>query len=226
MSKRGSIVIIAITLLAGILVFSWWNFSADSNKSDTAKNEQPKSIFSDGERNRNKPNRNRPQRMEREIGNDRNEDVLKALDEKTKMSDARAMLMDVVKDSSAKLSSRLEAFGHFKNLWENPKPDDKYTKELIGLIADSSTPRELLDEINSESLNIDDATKLHLQLAFARYQEGELSDDAIEVLEMFVEPENDPGRDWQAWEQLIKDYIKKEQQSEPAPAAPENATEQ
>lgn len=224
MSKRGSIVIIAISLLAAILVFSWWKYSSGGSTSTASDSSKPRSVFSDVERSRDKANRNKPQRQEREVGNDRNEDVLKALDQKTEMSDARALLMDVVKDNSAKLSSRLEAFGHFKNLWENPTPEDKYTKELIGLIADTSTPRELLEEINSESLNIDDATKLHLQLAFARHTEGDLSDEAVELLQMYVEPENDPGRDWQAWEKLLKDYLKKQQDAEKsAPAETEGA---
>ncbi|HHY86600.1 MAG TPA: hypothetical protein GYA07_13860 [Verrucomicrobia bacterium] len=89
---------------------------------------------------------------------------------------------------------------HLSNLVE----DENY-EPLATLLRDSTLPEEVLDELMSDLLNRPDSAKLPLFLELARNPQHPKSEEARELLELYLD--DDYGEDWAKWEQAVRNWL-------------------
>ncbi len=96
---------------------------------------------------------------------------------------------------------QVEAAQHLSNLL----PDEQYPA-LAQTLTNAHTPEAVLDVLMTDVLNRPNPIKLSTLLDVARTPEHPKSEEARDVLEVFVD--EDYGTNWDAWETAVKKWLK------------------
>ena len=96
-----------------------------------------------------------------------------------------------------------EVARHLSNLVE----DENYA-QLGKLALDPKLPEEVLDTLLADLLNRPNATKLPAFLDIAFTPDHPKAEEAREILELYLEPEEDMPRDKAVWQKKMNDWLK------------------
>ncbi len=97
---------------------------------------------------------------------------------------------------------RQDAMGHILNL----VPDEGFAP--VGkILLNPKTPVEISDDIMNDMGNRPGVIRMPLILQVARMPDHPKAAEAKELLELYIEPEEDPGNDWNKWEEAMKKYL-------------------
>ena len=97
---------------------------------------------------------------------------------------------------------RQDAIGHILNL----VPDEGFAP--VGkILLNPKTPVEISDDIMNDMGNRPGVIRMPLILQVARTPDHPKAAEAKELLELYIEPEEDPGNDWNKWEEAMKKYL-------------------
>ena len=106
--------------------------------------------------------------------------------------------------------AQVEVAQHLSNLLA----DDRYP-ELAKTFTNPKTSEEVLEVLMTDVLNRGNALKLPTLLEVARTEGHPKSEEARDVLEVFVD--ENYGTDWAKWEKAIQDWLKENPDEEPEP---------
>ena len=109
-------------------------------------------------------------------------------------------LLSLAKDPKVDEDVRLDALEHSLNLTE-----DEEFGEVLPLLTDKSVPVDMLDSALTDLYNRGDRVKLESVLEVAKVPEHPLHEDAIELLEFYVD--ENYGDDWDAWGTAVNTYF-------------------
>ena len=98
-----------------------------------------------------------------------------------------------------------EVAGHLSNL----VADEDYTPLGLGkLLTNASLPEPVLDVLMGDILNRPNAVKLPVLLEVARTPQHPDAGEAKDLLELFLDPEQDYGNDWTRWQAKMETWLK------------------
>jgi len=109
-------------------------------------------------------------------------------------------LLSLAKDPNVDETVRLDALEHSLNL-----TDDEEFGEVLPILTDTSAPVEMLDSALTDLYNRGDRVKLESVLEVAKIPDHPLHEDAIELLEFYVD--ENYGDDWDAWGTAVNTYF-------------------
>src|SRR5262245_49846277 len=98
-----------------------------------------------------------------------------------------------------------EVAQHLSNL----VADEEYTPLGLGkLLTNASLPESVLDVLMGDILNRPNSTKLPILLEVARTPQHPDAEEAKDLLELFLDPEQDYGTDWTKWQAKMDTWLK------------------
>lgn len=95
-----------------------------------------------------------------------------------------------------------DGIGHILNL----APDEGFAP--VGkILLNPKTPEGIADDIMTDMGNRAGVIRMPLLLQVAKMANHPKAAEAKELLELYIEPEEDPGDDWDKWEKEMKKYL-------------------
>lgn len=99
-------------------------------------------------------------------------------------------------------AAQKDAIEHILNL----VPDEGFAP--VGkILLNPKTPVEISDDIMNDMGNRPGIIRMPLILEVAKTPDHPKAAEAKELLELYIEPEEDPGNDWDKWETAMKKYL-------------------
>ena len=99
-------------------------------------------------------------------------------------------------------TAQKDAIEHILNL----VPDEGFAP--VGkILLNPRTPVEISDDIMNDMGNRPGVIRMPLILEVAKTPDHPKAAEAKELLELYIEPEEDPGNDWAKWETAMKKYL-------------------
>lgn len=124
------------------------------------------------------------------------DNVLGGNDDETKKADQLLEMLPRLPEDG-----QVEAIQHISNLL----PDEKFSS-LNTMLTNAVTAEPVLEILMTDTLNRPNALKLPTLLQIARQPGHPKSEEARDILEVFVD--ENYGEDWSKWEKAVQDWLK------------------